>query len=75
MEGSSADVNIEEKWRLFDQTLPSEVKHRLYRHQHDGVKWLHALHFYHSGGGILGDDMGLGRVLHSRIFILIDRSI
>ena len=40
--------------------LDGKVASKLYPHQVDGVKWLWNLHLL-KRGGILGDDMGLGK--------------
>ena len=41
-------------------SLRAAVSSKLYAHQLEGLKWLHSL----KAGGILGDDMGLGKVSH-----------
>lgn len=43
-----------------DFDVPLVVKKRLFDHQIAGVEWLYGLHLSRPGG-ILGDDMGLGK--------------
>lgn len=43
--------------------LPGETYNKLYDHQRAGILWMHSLHLQGAGiGGILADDMGLGKV-------------
>ena len=58
--GASSDIDVDEQWSLFDVAMAPEIKAKLFEHQREGVRWLHDLHYHRSGGGILGDDMGLG---------------
>jgi hypothetical protein len=48
--------------------LPLELFKRLYSHQKAGVQWLAGLHNL-SIGGILGDDMGMGKTYQSVAFL------
>ncbi|KAJ3188287.1 DNA excision repair protein ERCC-6-like [Gaertneriomyces sp. JEL0708] len=41
--------------------LPSHIYERLFPHQREGVKWMWSLHGSVDMGGILGDDMGMGK--------------
>jgi len=41
--------------------LPLEISERLFAHQRIGIDWMYHLHKNQSGG-ILGDDMGMGKV-------------
>ncbi|KAI9009594.1 SNF2 family N-terminal domain-containing protein [Gaertneriomyces semiglobifer] len=41
--------------------LPAHVYERLFPHQLEGVKWMWSLHGSVDMGGILGDDMGMGK--------------
>ncbi|KAI8922386.1 SNF2 family N-terminal domain-containing protein [Powellomyces hirtus] len=43
--------------------LPSDLYHRLFPHQRDGVEWMWTLHNQGKIGGILGDDMGMGKTI------------
>ncbi|KAK2195652.1 bifunctional Helicase superfamily 1-2 [Babesia duncani] len=42
--------------------LPTDVFEKLYPHQQNGVVWLSNLH-YRKNGGILADDLGLGKTI------------
>lgn len=39
--------------------IPRHLYQKLFAHQVEGVRWMAGL--YHSGGGLLGDDMGMGK--------------
>ena len=49
--------------------VPSEIHERLFDYQRTGVKWLWELH-RQGVGGILGDEMGLGKLFKLRLFSL-----
>lgn len=60
------DIEIECSTAAFENKLPIlELPHvlaqRLFEHQQFGVNWLYNL-FLQKSGGILADDMGLGKV-------------
>ena len=48
-------------------TLRGKIATILYPHQREGLKWLWSLHIQEKGG-ILGDDIGLGKTMQVRIF-------
>lgn len=51
--------------------VPAALYRRLFPHQRVGVQWMGSLHAGGVGGGILGDDMGLGKVGNLVFSILI----
>lgn len=56
-------INCESQFNELPQLkLPQEIKDRLFSHQIYGVNWLYKL-FLDRSGGVLGDDMGLGKVI------------
>lgn len=48
--------------------LDASLAARLYRHQLEGVEWMHGL-FKVGSGGILADDMGLGKTLQVSAYL------
>jgi SNF2 family DNA or RNA helicase len=56
----SGDRAVDQEWLAFNDQLPEDLQGKLFEHQKAGVRWLYGLHYHPSGGGVLGDDMGLG---------------
>ncbi|KNC99287.1 uncharacterized protein SPPG_05541 [Spizellomyces punctatus DAOM BR117] len=50
--------------------LPSALYERLFSHQRDGVKWMWKLYGNEQMGGILGDDMGMGKTIQVISFLV-----
>ncbi|CAG9465715.1 unnamed protein product [Pedinophyceae sp. YPF-701] len=48
--------------------LPRDAERRLYAHQVQGVRWLLGL-WQRSKGGIIGDDMGMGKTMQTSAFL------
>lgn len=46
---------------VLELKLPQSIFSKLFEHQRVGVAWMHNL-FKKSMGGVLGDDMGMGKV-------------
>lgn len=51
-------------------SVPAELYKRMYPHQREGVRWLWGLH-QGDMGGILGDDMGMGKTFQVSVFFSI----
>lgn len=51
-------------------SVPAELYKRMYPHQREGVRWLWGLH-QGDMGGILGDDMGMGKTFQASVFSAI----
>eukprot|EP00957_Ditylum_brightwellii_P106723 8141980-Ditylum_brightwellii.AAC.1 len=49
--------------------IPSDLYHRLYPHQRVGVRWIASLHNAPITGGILGDDMGMGKTYQTLTYL------
>lgn len=43
--------------------IPDDLFEFLLPHQREGVQWMWSLHQMKNGGGVLGDDMGLGKIV------------
>ncbi|KAJ3054813.1 DNA excision repair protein ERCC-6-like [Rhizophlyctis rosea] len=50
--------------------LPSTMWKQLFPHQRDGVKWMWKLNGDEDMGGILGDDMGMGKTIQIISFLM-----
>lgn len=51
-----------EQQELPTLALPDQLREKLFTHQHYGVNWMFNLFNQNEKGGILADDMGLGKV-------------
>ena len=60
------NVKDQEKQKL---VVVQNIKKPLKRHQVQGIVWLWRLHC-HGEGGILADDMGVGKTLQVRVWLL-----
>lgn len=54
-----------EQQELPTLALPDPLREKLFTHQHYGVNWMFNLFNQNEKGGILADDMGLGKVISS----------
>ncbi|KAJ3282812.1 DNA excision repair protein ERCC-6-like [Borealophlyctis nickersoniae] len=50
--------------------LPSDTYTKMFPHQHEGVKWMWKLFGDDQMGGILGDDMGMGKTIQVICFLM-----
>ena len=65
LKNNGGDDEDEEDHGLPPLPLPAALEQRMFPHQREGVQWLYNLH-HRELGGILGDDMGLGKVVYPR---------
>eukprot|EP01031_Cornospumella_fuschlensis_P051339 gene51339-62779_t len=54
------DKRIPPESLVLDLSLPNAILSKLFDHQRVGVAWMHNL-FKKNMGGVLGDDMGMGK--------------
>jgi len=68
-ENDDSTTSDEPNEELPQLDLPISIKQRLFGHQIYGVNWMYKL-FLNGSGGILADDMGLGKVSLSSFLCL-----